>query len=152
MGLISIPDSKHFFVAGQFSAYDTSFSAPFSGIAVLHPKAGRIDLFITCAVESVSSLPAVYDYFNLDIVCSQVGIKSISFDASTTSVVVSSTQPLNNLVGRTGVKILLSNKNRACLGRSYTPDLAVVGGWAAQEMIHIFDQYTISIIGATVET
>lgn len=144
-------------LSAQLSNYDSVFSMPATGIAIVHPTTKTADLFFSAVVESSpTSRPKVYDYLSLKTFCDQLGCAGLGIDGYTTIVTLSNNTTDILTYGRTGLKYNPYNGSNTTggIGRCYQPDLSIVGTWGLSDgdpnymVIRYGDVYTFTIIGA----
>lgn len=117
--------------AGQLSRYPEQVSLPMEGIAIKHPQTRTVDLYFSFSVENPKTREDVMGYLNLELICNKIGVGSLTWDYGGTLVSVT---PVANFAvtasqaGRGGLKIM-KNTDYAQLGRAYTDDLTIIGGW-----------------------
>lgn len=165
MGLMSAAGQGDLYIPikRQLSTDSTKFSAPYTGMAVLHPATKTMDVHLSCFVESVGTLNGTFDYFSLHYVLEDCGVKSIRlpddklWNGVVTPFGTATGTGTTTLMGRAGLVPVFTSatSGKFALGRMYRSetDATAIGAWPMNmaNLILVGRGYTMDFYGLQYE-
>lgn len=147
-------------LSGQLSTDPNNFSMPATGIALVHPRTGTVDLYFSSVVESApKSRTDSYNYLTLKDFCAEIGCSGLEINGYSTVVTLTRNNMDQGIQGRAGLKWNTYQYPQAAqtdggIARVYSEDLKIVGTWSLSDgapnyyVIQQQDIYTFTIVGA----
>lgn len=144
-------------LSGQLSTNPNNFSMPATGIALVHPRTGTVDLYFASVVEGApNSRTASYNYLTLKDFCTEIGCSGLKINGYSTVVTLIRNNMDQGICGRAGLKwnAYQNSQTDGGIARVYGEDLKIVGTWSLSDgapnyyVIQYRDVYTFAIVGA----